>query len=37
MNKLQVEIRSAEGGEESKLLVASMQSMYVKFCKFNCL
>jgi protein subunit release factor A len=37
MNKLQIEIRSAEGGEDSKLLVQNLQSIYVKFCKLNSL
>lgn len=37
MNKLIVEIRSGEGGAESKLLVKDQFSVYAKACVLECL
>lgn len=31
--KIIVEIRSAEGGDDSKLLIRDMMSIYMKACK----
>jgi len=35
MEKIVLEIRSAEGGEDSKLLVKDMAAMYIKAAKNN--
>lgn len=35
MEKIVLEIRSAEGGEDSKLLVRDMAAMYIKAAKNN--
>lgn len=35
MEKIIMEIRSAEGGEDSKLLVADMLAIYSKSAKLN--
>ncbi len=32
-----IEIRSAEGGNDSKLLIQDMMSIYIKACKRRCL
>ncbi len=32
MDKIYVEIRAAEGGKDSKLLVEDMFEIYTKFC-----
>lgn len=35
--KITVEIRSAEGGDDSKLLIRDMAAIYAKTCKRSCL
>jgi len=35
--KITVEIRSAEGGDDSKLLIRDMAAIYAKACKRRCL
>lgn len=35
MEKLTLEIRSAEGGEDSKLLIGDMAAVYIKAAKQN--
>lgn len=37
MNKIIIEIRSGEGGKESKMLVNDQYSIYVKACGLECL
>lgn len=34
-NKIQLEIRAAEGGDDSKLLIKDMMNIYIKVCKIN--
>ena len=33
MDKVILEIRSAEGGDDAKLFVETLESMYIKFCR----
>jgi protein subunit release factor A len=33
--KIQMEIRPAEGGEDSKLLIKEMKNIYIKACKLQ--
>jgi len=33
MEKVILEIRSAEGGDDAKLFVETLEGMYIKFCK----
>jgi protein subunit release factor A len=35
MEKIYLELRSAEGGEDSKLLVDEMKNIYVKAARLN--
>jgi protein subunit release factor A len=37
MNKVIIEIRAAEGGQDAKLLVREQLALYVKFCTRRCL
>lgn len=37
MDRLLVEIRSAEGGDDSKLLVIEMVGVYGRACRRSCL
>lgn len=34
-NKIQLELRAAEGGDDSKLLIKDMMNIYIKVCKIN--
>lgn len=36
-NKIQLELRAAEGGNDSKLLIKDMMNIYIKVCKNNSL
>lgn len=37
MNKIIIEIRAAEGGDDAKLLVREQVTLYAKFCQRRCL
>lgn len=37
MEKILLEIRSAEGGDDAKLLVEDQLGIYAKFCSKRCL
>ena len=37
MSNLIIEIRAAEGGMDSKLLVQDQVKLYAKVCRLNCL
>ncbi len=37
MGRILVELRSAEGGDDSKLLIRDMAGIYLKACKRSCL
>jgi protein subunit release factor A len=36
-NKIQLELRAAEGGEDAKLLIRDMMDIYIRTCKNNSL
>jgi len=33
LDKIVLEVRSAEGGDDAKLFVETMEKMYIKFCQ----